>query len=359
MLVAVPNGGIGPDYGGILARGWAAPEHRPFAEWYFTSAGGQHHNGTGVYENHRWRAYTSNDEFSGYYSGLALVAKYVDEPDVRALVTLLIDQVVGYMVKTNFLGIDAHGGPTGVHQRALFGRGGSWILVALRTAALVLPEKYETLYLRYAFEEYYAWWTAEGGAQETVSNYYAFAFGYHITMALILLEDNPFLRGLYLEAYNTSLRHYTQYHRNAFYNIIHLALTAVPGDEPLLERDVEDQLIRYGLGHFPDRALGRKDVPAGTPLSDAYDRVMADAAARPLGFLYRPVLGAVLQNNTYLAQPLTVEYMNGDMFIWEKNPFVLAESVYYPQFEYAGFAFSIVYWMGRAFGFMPAEGVRA
>ena len=77
---------------------------------------------------------------------MGLVLKYVDEPDVQELVKLLIDQAATFMLNTNFLGLDYHGGTTGVQQRAFFLQGGVWTLLLLKIATLAYPEKYQRYY---------------------------------------------------------------------------------------------------------------------------------------------------------------------------------------------------------------------
>jgi hypothetical protein len=361
MQLIVPNGGLGPNFSGILARGWAGPQHHsmPGVEWYFGDGGGRHYNGTGDYSNWRWRAFTSNDEYSGFYSGLALVFKYVQEQDVQHLATLMIDQVLAYMLDTNFLGIDWHGGPTGVRQKPIFFTGGAWAALALKMGAMALPDKYERLYCHYVVENFYAQWATEGGEHETVMNYYAFAFGYHVVMALILLEGEGKLFDLYLSKYHSSLRQFTANHRNPFYNIIELVVTHKPGDNLLLERDVEDILTRYDCEyHFPDRALGHANI------SDDY--VEVDNVTYLANFLendsygpyYAPTFMEVSGNQIYYQKPLTPEYMNGNIFIWEKNPYSYRPPWVNSKYEFASYSFSCVYWTGRAFGFIAPNGTR-
>ena len=182
MMVAVPNGGLGPDFPGKLARGWAPPFTHDFAKFFFNNDP-RHYNGTDGtamggqdYSQWRWRAHTSNDEYGGYYMGIGLVLKYVDDPYCQALVHLVIDQLAADMLRNNFLVIDAHGGPTGVDQKAKFLSGGAFALLLIKMAALCYPDKYERYYYNLATEEMWALMSGEGGDQETVSNYYAFHF---------------------------------------------------------------------------------------------------------------------------------------------------------------------------------------
>ncbi|MHA1821080.1 MAG: hypothetical protein ACTSU2_16705 [Promethearchaeota archaeon] len=370
MLLAVPNGGLGPNYSGILARGYADPAHRDIAHFFFNDPpcpnDTRHHNGTGPYSNWRWRGFTSNDEYSGFYSALALVLKFVDIKDIHDLAVLMADQIANYMINTNFLGIDWDGSPTGVNQKAYFLHGGTWVMLLLKAAALAVPEKYEKIYYHYAINEYYALSTSEGGEQETICNYYSLAFGYHIMFALLLLENDTQIHQLILKNFENSLRKYTRFHRNPFYNIIELALNYKPGENVQLERDVEDQLMRYRDKHFPDRAYGRKNYTQAQNYGDDpyspienVDKLMDFLRNDPYGYLYMPAFTEVDNSGVFLNRPMTNDYLDGNIFIWEKNPFFSPSYTYInPRFEFAGFSFPLIYWMGRYFGFFKANGTR-
>ena len=366
MQLAVPNGGLGSEFGGILARGWAGPQHfnhldiYPGTDWY-SDENPQHHNGTGIYEDYRWRGFTSNDEYSGFYSGMAFVLKYIQEQDVQDLVSLMIEQTASYMLETNFLGIDWHGGATGVHQKSFFLLGGSWTLLLLKMASLVNPGKYERYYSHFVSEEFYGAGSVEGGEQETIANYYAYAFGYHIVFALIMLEEYQPLHNLYLDNFRKSLEHFTQYHRNPFYNIIRLIVNGTAPDENvLLERDIEDSLTRYDTPyHFPDRAFGHAEIPNHYEEIEIFNE-LGDFINNSglLAPIYELIFSEINRDEVYYSKPLTPEYMDSNIFIWEKNPFKTKNSYVNIRYEYAGYQFSLVYWMARAFEFFPSGGMR-
>jgi hypothetical protein len=350
MLLAVPNGGLGPNYSGILARGYAGPEQKEITQFYFDDWD-RHHNGTGIYSDWRWRSYTSNDEYSGFYSGLGLLLKYVDLPDVQNLTKVMIDQLANYMLATNFLGVDYHGGPTGVEQKPRFFVGGAWVCLLMKMAAIAYPEKYERYYQHYAVEQFYAWWSSEGGEQETVANYYAYTFGYHIIFTLIQLEESESLRNLYLQKFLNSLWKYTEYHRNPFFNIIYLLLIGEKGQYPLIEGDIEDILARWDVYHFPDRRLGHANLTDDYYRVDNFAKINRFMTQNPLGFLFKPIFMEVL-DESYLNKPLTPEYRPSDIFIWEKNPYKYHNPDYMPNYEFTGSSFSTPYWMARAFGLL-------
>jgi hypothetical protein len=109
MLIAVPNGGLGPGFGGVLARGYAPPDGRDAWPQVFQPHF-KHANGTGPYADWRYRGYTSNDEFAGYYLFLALATHYLsDIPFIHERVALIVDQLCYSMVKNNFLAIHTTG----------------------------------------------------------------------------------------------------------------------------------------------------------------------------------------------------------------------------------------------------------
>ncbi|TFG20330.1 MAG: hypothetical protein EU530_03465 [Promethearchaeota archaeon] len=372
MQLAVPNGGLGSEYGGILARGWADPALRNISEFYFQDTNlnnddryTQHHNGTGPYSNFRWRGYTSLDEYSGFLGGLSFVYKYVQEPDIQATAKLMIDQVAHNFLETSWLGIDWHGGLTGVSMKVRFFQSGAWAALVLKLGALAFPEKYNQIYYHYVVEELFGQWATMGSQIEVVANYYAFAFSYHVCFALLMLETDPQLRTLYYKEFDESIFSFTDNHRNPFYNMILLILNDLPGENPILERDVEDQLMRYDCEyHFPDRRLGHKN----SSLDSSYVPVVAINELNDfldnnwLGWLYRPFYFEIERDDVFFSKPQTVEFMPGDIFIWEENPFEdytdeLGDIN--ARYEYAGFSFTIVYWMARGAGYFPASGVRS
>lgn len=365
MMVAVPNGGLGPQFGGILARGFAPPWAQDVG-YFFFKENPRHHNGTDGtalggqdFSQWRYRAHTSNDEYGGYYMGVGLVLKFVDDPYCQGLVRTVIDQLATNMLRTNFLGIDAHGGPTGVDQKAKFLSGGGWVLLLLKMAAVAFPEKYERLYYHYAAEELYALMAREGGDQETVSNYYAYHFTFNVVFTLMLLEENSTLSDLYDRYFLNGLRRYTATHRNPYFNLVYLATQSSPGAEEMVERDVEDQLMRFQINHFPDVANGTLPIPEDEyrPITDL-DRWSEFFENDPHGSIYRIVVPEVKFDRTFYDKPLSVEYRITGVFMWNDNPFVADWNYVDPTVEFSGSSFTVPYWIGRAFGFFPATGIR-
>ena len=276
----------------------------------------------------------------------------------------MIDQLVHNFIQTNWLGIDWHGGLTGVSMKSRFFQSGAWAALVLKLGALAFPEKYAQYYYHYVVEELYGSWAEMGSQIEVVANYYAFAFSYHVCFALLMLEEDLQIYNLFYRQFEKSLFSFTDNHRNPFYNMILLILNHAPGENSILERDVEDQLMRYDCEyHFPDRRLGHKDAALDSSyvFVDNIDVLNDFLDNHWLGWLYRPFYFEIEQDDKFYSKPLTVEYMPGDIFVWEENPFedyTDRLGNINDKYEYAGFSFTTVYWMARGAGYFPASGIR-
>ncbi|MHA1719641.1 MAG: hypothetical protein ACTSWX_06935, partial [Promethearchaeota archaeon] len=359
MLMIVPNGGLGPEYPGILARGWAGPGDKDINPGIFQDHI-RHYNGTGAYSQYRWRGHTSNDEYGGYYLGLAVCLKYVDDPYVQRTVGLIIEQLANYMKETNFLGINGPGGPSGVDQKPRVYTGAYWISLLLKMAAIVNAEEYLTDYYHFVSAEMAYLATAESSDHETMANYYAYNFAHCVVFAFLLLEGTQSEIGrIYYNAYLNSLRHYTEFHRNAWFNVIYLALTAEPGQYPEIERDIEDQLMRLEINHFPDRHYPLLPAP---PSYEKVQKILQwknEIANHNWATLYYVAFIETDWEEVYFTKPLTVEYRRTGNYMWERNPW--ENTTYWhdaPLHEEPGMTFTTPYWIARAFGFIQPSGYR-
>ncbi len=368
MMLAVPNGGLGPQYGSILARMWAAPEHAliPSMPLFNDSIPGArspyaYYNGSGVYSNWRYSDFTSLDEYGGFYWGLAITFKFVDDPWVQDTLVLMIDQLCNGMLQTNFLGIGGYGGPTGVDQKMRFFNAATWSLLLLKMGALAYPDKYARLYYQFAVERGYAFFTNEGGTQEIVANYYAYNFGIDVVFGLLLLEEDPTLRAQYLANFNNGMWSFVKTHRNAHFNAIHLIVNKLgPGADIYYERDIEDQLTRFKLTHFPD--VYRPVSPPGSEYNLVdFTKWQVFFERHPLGNFMAPFFFEFEVDRGFYDRPLDVDMCVTRSYIWGGNPFCVVDPGYTPNllYEQAGLSFLTPYWLMRGFGLMNATGVRS
>ena len=132
MLLAVPNGGLGPEYPGIPARFYSPPGAKYKAE--YPDIFSDHYkmfNGSGPYKNYRCRLYTSLDEMGGYAIAIGSVLKYVNPEDSTDAkwcydrMKLLIAQLIEGFKDTNWLVLHGDGSPAGSDLNMDFG-GGAW-----------------------------------------------------------------------------------------------------------------------------------------------------------------------------------------------------------------------------------------
>ena len=151
---------------------------------------------------------------------------------------------------------------------------------------------------------------------------------------------------------------FTEFHRNAWFNVIFLALSATPGEFPMIERDIEDQLMRMEINHFPDRHYPLEPIPDEHERNLEILAIKEELQEHNWWTLYKVLFLTIDWEETYYNKPLTVEYMRTAHFMWEKNPWELGYSTNNPLHEEPGATFFTPYWIARAFGFIQPAGVR-
>ncbi len=157
------------------------------------------------------------------------------------------------MLKTNFLGIQSYGAPTGVDQKPSFFSGGFCISPSFKNGRQRFPAKYERIYYHWVTDELSYMSDSESDTEETVADYFAYNFGHDVIYAYLLLEGNQSAIGkLYYQGYLDSEYHNVMDERDAYFNAIYLDLTGQPMQYPNIEHDIEDQLMRMDINHFPD-----------------------------------------------------------------------------------------------------------
>jgi len=366
MMLAVPNGGLGGDYGATVARCWAAPWQKNNASFrdiqIFHMNNKKYANGTGIYSQYRWSDDTSNDEYGGFYMGTAIAYKFVreaDAPDVHATLALMIDQIVAGMLRSNFLGIGSNGRPTGVDQKMKLFSGATWTLLVLKMGALAFPEKYASIYQHYALEEMNAYYgIKESGTQEIVSNYFAFNFGIDICFALAMLEDDPVFLQKYMKNFEDTLWYCVRYHRNPYFDAMYLAMKRTGyGNNEFVERDVEDQLMEFDINHFPD--VHKNPVPVNSSIYKIVNFSRYQAFFNTsVGALFGPVFEEFHLNGLFYDHPLTVKMKKTGVFMWDRNPFEVDENAADTDFmkEEPGMSFTAPYYIMTGFLHMPTNG---
>ncbi|MCP4762165.1 MAG: hypothetical protein GY870_10315 [archaeon] len=403
MLMAVPNGGLGPNFPGKLARCYAYPNKSDIKNTFLhddtnvrhvNGTDGSHISGGVDYSQYRWRTYTSNDEYGGYYLFMALALKYMAPVSayINETIYKIVDQNAQYMLQTNFLAIHENGAPNGPNQLPkIVGSGGFWAAIVLKMAAICYPEKYDRIYYHYLTSELLHLSVAESEAHQPVGDYYAYNFASDLCFGFLLLLDDD---GLYQEeiqikqhfynGYKNSLWNNVKNHRNAYFNSMYLALQAeyfgVDGADrstmtteyKTIEYDIQDQLMRMnkthkGYTHFPQRYYNRNQTQADLP-TGMYEEAESVVYWRnfiqesPMAWLYGAILSELDLDDVVFTRPLTMEYRHTTNFIWQRTPYTFVERLGGNDGNYkeeAGISYLVPYWIARAHGFMNRTGVRS
>ena len=381
-MLAAPNGGIGPDYPGMPARFVSAPENRKYHQWLFDPHP-RHFNGTGAYSNWRVRLHTSRDELAGYYLGFASVLRFIDpeaNEDSRWCVErikLLTAQMIEGFRKTNWLILGGDGEPVGSDLNPILGES-IWQLALLRIGATAYPDVYDSLY-NYAATKLMSMHNGHmGSVINTAYDTYALAFSMDVEFALIMLEDNLLLQHHYIKRFEEGFYSFLRYHRNAFFNIVHLTFMSLIQDSSLFEDssyndeniqwDILDQLWRFntsgwGNGVRDYNLAVRPNSTRATSLNpDIASMEIDPTRAKWANFFENNIYGTLFSwvgetididdpNDDQYILPLTISEMGVHHFLWEHSKFFgtggnptgngLRQVI--PN------SYLVVYWMGKAF----------
>ena len=348
-MLAAPNGGIGPEYPGTPARFVCSPEDRQYHPWMFEEHT-RHFNGTGDYSKWRVRLYTSRDELAGYYIGFACVLKFIDPLNSSdsewcvERVRLLVAQLIEGFKKTNWLLLGGNGEPVGSDLNPQL-EGSMWQLTLLRLGATAYPNRYDSLYHHVASKFFELNYAKMGSIWNTVSEYYALTFSMTVEYSLIILEDSPQLRYFYIKSFEKGFYSYMRYHRNAYYNLIHLAFMTMVPDSSIYEdsdytdatirHDILDQLWKFnttgwGYGIRNYNLTQRPNSTRATSLNpDIKEMNEVSSLAKWNNFFENHAFGSLFSwlgeqfdyGDPLYTLPITVSEFGIDRFIWEHNKF--------------------------------------
>ncbi len=393
-LLRIPNGGLGPDYPGMLGRFYAAPENQPYFEWMF-KPGYKHFNGSGPYSQWRVRLYTSKDEIGGYLLGLAAAQYFItDDLWVQATLKLMIGQLANGFLDTFWQEMHGDGTPDGAQLNPLFGGGNEWKLLVMKLAANAYPEneEYQRLYNYYAAKDTGLLNANTNGDFNTLDEYYAYNFGHDVYFGLVLAETSPILREKYINNYENCYRVWEN-HRNAWINAIYLAMCALRPQKVAaynltrIKWDVLDQLWWYNRSNMvpidstyggDGHAVSRADLNATYP--DRGWLTQDPKITKWQNFFYNTTFGSWFrwipdQLFSGLLGTRYVKAARADMyeisnFAWGKSPFTTdgtATGHVYGEIgengeklfvdEESGTSFTAPYWTLRAFGYINATEV--
>jgi hypothetical protein len=358
-LIAVPNGGLGPDYPGTIAR-------------YY-----KHFNGTGIYQDWRVRLYTSKDELGGYFLGIAAAQRLVtDDLWVQDRIKLIVAQIAEGFLDTFWQEMHGDGTPSGSILQPVFGSGGEWKLLVMKLAVNGYPEnfRYRQLYHYFATKQLYLLNSPVFDTTGCISAYYGYGFAHDVVLGYLLAEDNPKYQTRFIQNYEKAYAIFAG-HRNAYFNAIFLGMSTLRTDSTRynttqIKWDVLDQLWRFSafnLCPYDDTYGGRNRSYSRTDFDPQGINwtIINPKAEKWREFFYNDSIGTHFQwleelvmygmlNPRYL-KPATIEMARVSDFYWGDDPLDHAgghgrnnpNMIY----ESPGTVYTLPYWMMRYYGY--------
>ncbi|MHA1518554.1 MAG: hypothetical protein ACTSRK_00090 [Promethearchaeota archaeon] len=383
MLIAVPNGGLGPDFPGTaIGRFYASPAQRNdgnytwmFDEYY------RHFNGTGQYSDWRIRLYTSKDEISGYFLGLAATLMLVpDDQYSQETVKLIILQAMEGFLSSFWQEMSGDGKPNGVYlQSPCYAQ---WKLLLTKMATIVDPEnvRYEQLYQYYLVKERNVENVQYVSDTDNIDNYYSQYFENMVVLGLFLVEEDQNLLNLYFKNFQTKTYISYRGHRNAFLNALYIGAASISTiqtdfDVDEIRWDILDQLWRFNefsLVPYDTTFGGRNQTVSRIEKSEEFGDQWLEIdpnIAKWKAFVDNTTFGGLYQWLTYGLQdavfreryfmPATIEMCHPTTITWNRNPFTQdGINVYNTESiitQYHGASFTLPYYMLSYYNYLQPE----
>ncbi len=370
LLLAVPNGGIGPSYTGVLARSvspknWS--EAHPGIAGYPYGGEADHvdvFDGAGDYSDWFWIGYPSLDQYSGVIMGVTVALAIVDEPYVRSRVQLIAAQMVEHFKHTGWNLADGNGRTTGQSLLYSIEHPGYWLLATLFMGTLADPFAYRDLYHHWAIDRGYADYNVlkVDLRMFTLFNYFSMNINWVIFYAMATFETDPALRARYQRVMAECMYPVAANHRNAWYNMAYLHVMGK--NDSRIQQDVDDQLMRFGVERIPGQPNTTRLPERGLNASGNYYRHLVNDTwprttfsswleVNPLYPQPSMNLAAVLiEDDEFLAKPKAVDQYHSVDFLWQRTPYTASD--YSPaRRQDSGLAFLLPYWMGRFHSSIP------
>ncbi len=382
-LLAVPNGGIGPEYDATLARSVWSPEYSgPRIHEVGPEEAEERpqdvFNGTGPYANWYWKGYPSTDQNCGIIFGITRCAMLVapDDPWVANLTALMSQQYVEYYLRTNWMLTDGNieGGrrTTGQEFKISLENSGYWALSILKMAQLANPSnaRYNKLYYHYAYERNYAQHLKPRVNLGIFQfyNYFTLNLQWVIMFNLAESETDPYLQRLYQKTVENDFYSITKISRNAWFNIAYLGM--MKKNDTFIARDIGDQLMRFGIDRFPNN-LTRVPDRGGAMNPYPPSQVGREKMEYWRNYLENNTMGKALYGwwllslmfgddaSRLLNSPKTVDQYHAEDFLFQRNPWVTSNNSteyleYTAKRQDSGLAFLLPYYMSLYYNIWEA-----
>jgi len=368
LLIAVPSGGIGPEFPALLSRSVRPKDYDgpPLGDGYDQWDTNTHNrwdifDGVGDYSDWLYKGYPSTDQHSGIFFGLGQCAKLVASDKncdqwVKERVRLLAAQFAEHLTRVNFMLIDkskpGYTRTTGQDFKIGFESSGFWVLSILKIASITEPQKYASLYHHWAVEKNYINFLNRDMRFFNVYNYYSFNINYLMICNLVSLEEHPIFRQRYEKIIRDIYYPIIRIGRNAWFNIGYIYM--MRENSTKFQKDIEDQLMRFDVPRFPN---GTKRIPErggdvnGIP---SYNRLynLTDLINPLAKILYGPIIEGLEFDREILSYPRTVDMWDNSDFLWQRSTWYYNNRSRYLRQD-SGIAYLLPYYMGRYCGIFP------
>ncbi len=365
LLLAVPNGGIGPEYSGILARSVLSPDFNeiPVVHYFPEYDPNDIFPGSGPYGDWLWMGYPSVDQNSGIVFGLTLAAVLVSphDPWVANLTSLLTQQLTEHYIDTNWLLIDEGGRTTGQDLKIGYEESAFALLAVLQMAKLANPHlaRYSRLYYHYTYERDYASFLKPHFPMSYFNyvNYYTTNLYMIYFFSLAAFETDPFLKAKYQEVMEESFYPAFRTSRNAWFNLAYIGVTGK--NTETLALDIGDQLMRYNetfggnRTKIPDRSGPVSEIPEsqrGWPTLTKWRNFWTNNSVGRFFYGWMDSIFPTNQSGLF-NQPKTVDQYQQEDFIWQSTPWLEGHHWNSEEVrEDSGISYLLVYNMAKYYG---------
>jgi hypothetical protein len=226
------------------------------------------------------------------------------------------------------------------------------------------PDAYRDLYYQWAVERGYADYNMLKAdlRMYTLFNYFSMNINWVILYAMATFETDPALRARYQRVMAECFYPVARNHRNAWYNMAYLHVMAV--NDSLIQNDVEDQLMRFGVERIPglpnstrlpERGLNVTGNYYPHLVNETWPRMTFSSWLRTRPLFPQPevnVATMLIDDGEFLAKPKTAELYHSVDFLWQRTPYTGSD--YSPAVRQdSGLAYLLPYWMGRYHGSIP------
>jgi len=340
--------------------------------------------GQGEYEGWWYQACTSRDQHIGLFFGYGITYKILSQTTAPVGINATLKNSIlttigndGSDVLDRLIGSNWHiingeeeiGGGRGfdeasLHPRIPWTSGGDIMLAFLSFGKMVNPSKYSRYYNkilnRFLTTSYHFSADQSGG-------YYGNNLGFETLFLGYFLETDEDVKNQIRGHFNNDFYYYIQYHRNSFFNLGYLyindfSLATIQADERLSYRldDIVDNIYRFSQGRYPSRSWYIPAVPDRDelvhPKAKMYSEIFAEDSTHIINTLYGWLFGQFSDTSQKSKFALGANESGSTDFIWQRPPFGVTGSHsdnpdYKGHKQHAGVDYTLVYWMGRYFGY--------